>query len=276
MKAKIEILLSLMFFTGCVSKGKYAQTENDISMLSKKIRTLKLEIKSEQKSTLMIKDSVKYLFERNEQPARGIERRLKAFGITVNIEQSELNEFNFELPSGSEKYYDTKMESYAFGDTFAAEKASYLSTDEKKMYYYLNVARMDPKGFCRKYVIPRLKQRPNSLYLITLVDYMMEMKPKNALRPDKEQYENAKCHSVESGKKGYVGHARQESCKKSFRGECCAYGNSDPLEVVLQLLIDSGVKSLGHRYVCLGWYSYVGISSSKHKTYGTNVVMDFR
>ena len=47
------------------------------------------------------------------------------------------------------------------------------------------------------------------------------------------------------------------------------------LEIVIQLLIDQGVSSLGHRYICLGTYARVGVSIKPHKSYGTNCVLDF-
>jgi uncharacterized protein YkwD len=44
----------------------------------------------------------------------------------------------------------------------------------------------------------------------------------------------------------------------------------------MSLLIDEGVKSLGHRRICLSArYTAVGISTQAHSDYGTNTVMDF-
>jgi uncharacterized protein YkwD len=141
----------------------------------------------------------------------------------------------------------------------------------------LNYARLNPIGFCNRFVVPKLRYDSTNVYLLTLVDYMYSMKPMNALTPDKVQYDNAKCHATTSGKEGYVGHARQSpTCRSGFLGECCSYGMDDPLSVVLQLLIDQGVTSLGHRYICLGWYEACGIAMAPHKTFGTNTVLDFR
>jgi uncharacterized protein YkwD len=44
----------------------------------------------------------------------------------------------------------------------------------------------------------------------------------------------------------------------------------------MALLIDDGIKSLGHRKNILNaGFHFVGIAIEPHKTYGTNCVMDF-
>jgi uncharacterized protein YkwD len=134
---------------------------------------------------------------------------------------------------------------------------------------------LDPKGFCNQYILPELKEDSGNIYLLTLADYMLNMHPRNAVKPEKKLFESAKCHAISSGKEGYTGHSRLKGCTANFSGECCSYGVSNPLGVVLQLLIDEGVSSLGHRYICLGWYEECGISIQPHTGYGTNVVLDF-
>ena len=77
---------------------------------------------------------------------------------------------------------------------------------------------------------------------------------------------------------GYAGHKRVNAdCEKqkSYNGECCDYGNDDPLEIILSLLIDEGIPSLGHRKVFLSAYTKIGVSIQPHKRYGTGVVFDF-
>jgi uncharacterized protein YkwD len=81
---------------------------------------------------------------------------------------------------------------------------------------------------------------------------------------------------------GFVGHTRSENprtkkiCDAIFGGECISYGMDAGLSIVLQLLIDDGVPSLGHRHICFSKeYKEVGISLKKHKRYGINCVLDF-
>jgi hypothetical protein len=47
------------------------------------------------------------------------------------------------------------------------------------------------------------------------------------------------------------------------------------LEIVLQLLIDEDVPSLGHRRILLEKYQTIGVSIQPHSHYGFNAVLDF-
>ena len=58
-------------------------------------------------------------------------------------------------------------------------------------------------------------------------------------------------------------------------GECIHYGGDDALGIVTSLLIDQSVKSLGHRKICLGYFTEAGISIQPHSSYGKNAVLDF-
>ena len=63
--------------------------------------------------------------------------------------------------------------------------------------------------------------------------------------------------------------------KKYFYGECCDYGSNDPVEIIITLLIDKDITSLGHRKILLGKYTSVGISIQPHSSYRFNTVLDF-
>ena len=62
--------------------------------------------------------------------------------------------------------------------------------------------------------------------------------------------------------------------KKYFLSLIKTLGEMEPLEIVLSLLIDEGVPSLGHRKILLGNYSQIGLSIKPHKKYETNTVID--
>jgi len=111
---------------------------------------------------------------------------------------------------------------------------------------------------------------------------MRNMVPVEPIFPEFRLFQSALCHARTSGKSGYVGHDRQKDpktgskCNSYFMGECCSYGNSDGLRVIIRLLIDNGVPSLGHREICLmKGYTNVGISIQPHKDYEFNCVLDF-
>jgi hypothetical protein len=156
----------------------------------------------------------------------------------------------------------------------SAENEDYLSQQEKDVFYYLNLVRMNPPLFADTYFLKHVGQ-PDDEYEISLYEELKSMEPLPCLQPSKHCWESAKCHAISAGEKGYVGHDR-DGCDSYFWGECCQYGPSDPLAIILQLLIDRGVESLGHRRICLGSYYELGVSIQPHNVYGSNAVLDFR
>jgi uncharacterized protein YkwD len=150
---------------------------------------------------------------------------------------------------------------------------NYLTSEEKKLYYFLNLVRMNPKLFADTY-LSHLRNSGDA-YESSLFSELQNLKPLPVLKPNRKLYESAKCHATESGKRGYVGHTRSK-CDKYYLGECCQYGLSDALEIITSLLIDQDVSSLGHRRICLGNYTELGVSIQPHKSYGVNTVLDFQ
>ncbi len=164
-----------------------------------------------------------------------------------------------------------------------AEHTGYLSAKEKEIIYILNLARMYPKLFCKTVLLNVSKassfiDTSSAYFYKSLVTQMSQMEPLQLLKPDSLCYISAQCHAVTSGKKGYVGHVRQNpECRKKEHlwGECCQYGVSDPLEIIICLLVDENVASLGHRAICLGVYTKMSPSYEPHKLYGSVAVLDF-
>jgi hypothetical protein len=172
------------------------------------------------------------------------------------------------------------FQQHFISDSMKIERCSFATRDEKDTYHYLNYARTKPREFCEKFVIPYWDKK-NS-YHNSLVKTMMKMEPVNPIFPDFQCYQSAWCHALKSGKTGYIGHSRNKDpqtgsrCNSYFMGECCAYGSSDGLGIILMLLIDDGVPSLGHRNICLSsGYRVVGISIQPHSSYRHNCVLDF-
>jgi len=103
------------------------------------------------------------------------------------------------------------------------------------------------------------------------------------LIPEQDLTAVAQGHALKSGEKGSTGHA---GFKKRFEplmgnpyshvGENCSYGYEQAIDIVISLLIDEGVKELGHRHNILAPdFNSIGIAIRPHKTYRTNCVMDF-
>jgi len=165
-------------------------------------------------------------------------------------------------------------------DSVLIMKCAFANDVEKDVYNYLNYARTRPKEFCEKFVIPNWNK--NNSYENSLVETMMALKPMGTLLPNRELYNSAECHASVSGALGFVGHTRSKNpktkkkCDEFFMGECISYGMDEGLAIVLQLLIDDGVPSLGHRHICFSsGYTSVGISLRQHQKYGVNCVLDF-
>ncbi len=180
--------------------------------------------------------------------------------------------------------YSNAWNDIKYSSCNTAANVAYLSNDEKEIIYILNLIRTNPVLFSntvlKKY--PFLSGKgylaSDEFYYQSLVNTLMKMQPLNMLTPDKACFESAKSHALTSGISGYVGHKRVNSSsekKKTYNGECCDYGNSEPLEIVLSLLIDEGIPSLGHRNIFLSSYAKVGVSIQPHAKYRTNTVFDF-
>ena len=155
----------------------------------------------------------------------------------------------------------------------SAKDESYLTDEEIMVYYYLNLVRMNPKLFADTY-LDYLKNSTD-YYESSLYKELQHIKPRPILKPNRKLFESAQCHAIESGERGFVGHERFK-CEEYFMGECIHYGQSDALEIIISLLIDQSVTSLGHRKICLGYFTEMGVSIQPHKTYGKNSVLDFR
>lgn len=157
-----------------------------------------------------------------------------------------------------------------------ASDVKYMTTTEKEVIYILNLARTNPALFANTVVTKYPVSHTG--YYKSLLNQMLTLKPQNLLYPDSLCYAGAFCHAVNSGLQGYVGHDRSnEECRKKwyFNGECCDYGNNKPLDIIMSLLIDEGISSLGHRKICLSSYKKIGVSIQPHKVYRVTTVIDF-
>jgi uncharacterized protein YkwD len=161
-----------------------------------------------------------------------------------------------------------------------AKNITYLTNVEKECILFINLCRLYPKDFLKYEVINYYGTEKYgdyvqySTYRKSLIQQLNSMTPVNALYFDSEAYKNAKCFAIEQGKVGTTGHTRI-NCKDGNYAECCSYGMDTAKDIVLQLLIDHDVPSLGHRINCLNKaYTKVGVSVQKHSKYDTCAVID--
>ena len=96
----------------------------------------------------------------------------------------------------------------------------------------------------------------------------------------------AKDHCDNQVGSGTTGHERagnisfQDAARKfglSGCGECISYGFNDPQYILIQLLVDDGVKSRGHRDAILDpKYTKLGVSCGPHIKFDHMCVLDFQ
>jgi len=149
---------------------------------------------------------------------------------------------------------------------------------------YINLARADGKLFTETYLKRFMDStgiEPDS-YTKSLMQDLKNTQNLPMLHPEPDLYYIAREHAIQSGKSGRKGH---QGFKKRFRdlltiyssyGENCYYGRDHPLSIVIKLLIDEGVKDLGHRFNMLDpGFNSIGVSIMPHKTHGYNCVIEF-
>lgn len=169
-----------------------------------------------------------------------------------------------------------------------AKDVNYLLTEEKQVIYLMNVARHDGQKFIKDYLDKYVaeKNMKNDRYVKTLYHTLRKTKGLTPFMPSEKLTKAANYHAKDMGRSGKIGHNSTDgtSFAKRLRryaaggamGENCSYGYSDALQIVMQLLIDQGVPSLGHRRNILKpSYKYVGVSIKPHKKYRFNCVQDF-
>lgn len=182
-------------------------------------------------------------------------------------------------------------EKYPFSkwDDKLIEKAKTFQDDDKigglerELILYTNLCRLNPKLFADTYVKKYVDENGlKSNYVNSLIRDLKKTPKLDVLRYDRDLYYCARAHAESNGKKGLEGHqnfsARFKKYASQYRtkGENCDYGSNDPLEVLMNLLIDEDVPDLGHRHNILEKdYKFIGVSYAPHKKYDHNVVMCF-
>lgn len=182
-----------------------------------------------------------------------------------------------QSPIAPEKFFTA----FQINSANTAKDTDYLTQDEKDIFLYNNLARMYPKSFYDLYKA-FVESNPNRAYLLTSNHYyktlsedLLNNAPAGPLMPDWTMFGLAECWAKESGEKGIVGHDRI-SCTSGYSGENCSYGYNGALDIVMQLLIDHGVESLGHRRNMLNSeYKGLGVAIRPHAGYRFCAVQDF-
>ena len=166
-----------------------------------------------------------------------------------------------------------------------ASNASYMSEKEKKVVFYHNIVRLDGNYFIQHYLEPFMdttKEYSKNSDYNSLIRELKKVKNLPLLMPEEDLTNMAKDHAKTSGRTGHVGHKGYDArakkyCKAyAYYSENCDYGIDDPMEVVIDLLIDEGVPGKGHRKNILNdQINSIGVGYAPHKTYIVNVVCEY-
>ena len=169
------------------------------------------------------------------------------------------------------------------------ENTQYLNQTEKDVLYFINLARINPQEFSKAILKPYIEKHKehSKKYSRSLMKDLKKGVKLSPLKPQKDLYSFAKYHAKSTGKKGKVGHrsAKGKSYKNRTKdlikkytivGENIHYGSNNALEIVIDLLIDDGIKDVGHRINILTKnYEFCSVSIQKHKKYKYNCVIEF-
>ncbi|HLG03247.1 MAG TPA: hypothetical protein VI731_06605 [Bacteroidia bacterium] len=163
-----------------------------------------------------------------------------------------------------------------------AKNVSYMTSEEKQVFFYLNLARINPKLFAETYYQQYLDSSGiKNSYTTSLLATLKKSKFSHALLPDSLLWSAAAGHAAATGKQGTTGHAGHEKryklVKKRFPywAECCSYGAAKSFGIAIQLLIDEGVPDHSHRESLLDpKYTHAGASIQTHNKYAWTCVIN--
>lgn len=185
-----------------------------------------------------------------------------------------------------------------------AKNVKYLSTEEKKIIFYMNLARMDGKRFFDTYFQQyidehnvRMKQYSNykdvrvsrnDPYYRGLEQDLRDIKNLGLLYPDETLSYVSRLHGKDMNKHDLAGHNSsdgrtmvdriQKYYPRHGMAENLAFGFSSALANVSLLLLDKGVPDLGHRKNILNktlGINIVGVSIQAHPHYKYSATIDF-
>lgn len=165
------------------------------------------------------------------------------------------------------------------------EGMGYLTEEEQKVVLFMNMARHDGSLFASTFLDAYVAENKveNSSYLRSLYKDLKRTSGLVPLQVEGDLTSVAQGHADLSGRTGHTGHKNFDKRFEPLRGnpytawaENCSYGYKDAIDIVISLLIDEGVKGVGHRNNILNEeFNSVGVAIYPHKTYKTNCVIDF-
>lgn len=192
--------------------------------------------------------------------------------------------FSINSVSGQDQVWD-QWDPELLEKANTAAEIKYYSDEEKKVVFFMNLARLDGNLFAETLLDAYVTANgiKNSSYLRSLYRDLRKVEDLPLLIPEADLTSIAQSHATESGRTGHVGHKGFEKRFEPYMGapytnvgENCSYGYANAIDIVITLLIDEGVKNVGHRVNILKpEFNSVGVAIRPHKKYRFNCVIDF-
>lgn len=163
-------------------------------------------------------------------------------------------------------------------------RAQELTLQEKRVLEVINEFRSDPQGFLEDKIMPYIRENnlTNNRYARSLIRDIKKLAPLPQFSIDSSLQEMAQEFAIKSGKRGWFGHHyysqrfNEYGAHLAVDAENIQYGYADPESIVIDLLIDEDVPSLGHRKNLMDKaYTVLGIGFAPHKSYDHVTVMAF-
>jgi hypothetical protein len=160
-----------------------------------------------------------------------------------------------------------------------------LDEEEQKVILFMNMARHNGPLFARTFLDAYLKEKDigRNSYVRSLQRDLKKTEGLAPLVPEQDLIEQAVIHAEATGESGRTGHQNFKQRFDPLMGnpyalvaENLAYGHAEAIDIVMSLLIDDGIRDLGHRKNMLHpQFNAVGVAIRPHKTYRINCVIDF-
>ncbi len=184
-----------------------------------------------------------------------------------------------------------------------AREAGYLEISEKDLVMATNAVRSDPDKFASLYVRElagfykgSYLEYPGEITIVTtegiqpvnqLIGILGRQKTLGVLMPSEGLSRAASTHAADQAQTGEIGHMGSDGSDPfermelygditGYAGENISYGSDDGLRILLQLLVDDGVPSRGHRKNILSDnFSQIGVGIDLHPEYGSLCVVGY-